>query len=276
MNLQLTIKKCNEILKTATVLDYKNNTILLCCFVLNKTKTELFLINEITKLNYNKIINLAKKRASGIPLQYLIGYVDFYYNKIYVNKNVLIPRNETEQLCDIISNEINSNCSLLDLCCGSGCIGLGLKQKNNGLKVTLSDISKKAIYVTKKNAKLNNLKVKVVLSDLFENVKGKFDIIVSNPPYIKTADLAKLSVEVKHEPVIALDGKNSGLTYYYKIIKAAPNYLNKNGKIYFECGATQAQKIAKCLEKNFDCIKIIKDYYGKQRFVTGVLKSKTC
>lgn len=273
MELQKTIKLSNEILKNAGVLDYKNNTTLLCSYVLGKTKGELILVNDITKKQHNKIIELTKKRASGIPLQYLTKYVDFYYNKIYVNKNVLIPRNETEQLCDIIVSEIKENSAVLDLCCGSGCIGLGIKNKVNSASVTLSDVSDKALYVAKKNALKNNLNVKIKKSNLFDNVNGKFDVIVSNPPYIKTSDLNKLSIEVKHEPVLALDGDKDGFKYYLKIINDAPKFLNKNGKIYFECGVGQAQKIAKCLEKNFYCIKIIKDYYNKQRFVTGVLKS---
>ena len=108
---------------------------------------------------------------------------------------------------------------------------------------------------------------------MLNSVKGKFDVIVSNPPYIKTKDLEHLSIEVKHEPVLALDGSKDGYAYYKRIIDEVPNFLNNNGRIYFECGVGQAQKIAKYLEKNFDCIKIIKDYYGKSRFVTGVIKS---
>lgn len=273
MDKESTIKLSNEILKNAGVLDYKNNTTFLCCHILNKTKSELILVKEITLAQHNKIINLSKKRAKGIPLQYLIGYVDFYYNKIYVNKNVLIPRNETEQLCDIIVSDLNPNSSVLDLCTGSGCIGLGIKHKCDSASVTLSDVSSKALYVAKKNALKNNLDVKIIKSNLFSNISEKFDVIVSNPPYIKSGDLSSLSAEVKHEPLLALDGDKDGYKFYYKIINDAPQFLNKNGKIYFECGLGQAQKIAKCLEKNFDCIKIIKDYYNKQRFVTGVLKS---
>ena len=273
MDIQSTVKLCNEILKNANVLDYKNNTTFLCCYVLNKTRLELMLLTSIDIKAHNKIIKLAKKRASGLPLQYIIGYVDFYYNKIYVNKNVLIPRNETEQLCDIVVSELKPNFNVLDLCTGSGCIGLGIKNKFKNCNVTLSDVSKKAIYVAKKNAKQNNLKVKIIKSDLLNSVKGKFDVIVSNPPYIKTKDLEHLSIEVKHEPVLALDGSKDGYAYYKRIIDEVPYFLNNNGRIYFECGVGQAQKIAKYLEKNFDCIKIIKDYYGKSRFVTGVIKS---
>ncbi len=264
--------QCNKILSNAKVLDYKNNTNILCCFVLNKTINELLMVDKITDEQHNKIISLAKKRAKGVPLQYLVKYVDFYYNKIYVNKNVLIPRNAPEHLCDIVCNEITDGCSVLDLCSGSGCIGLAIKRGKPNCSVTLSDISKKAIYVAKKNAKLNNLNVKFINSNLFENINKKFDVIVSNPPYIKTEDIKNLSIEVKHEPVLALDGDKNGLKFYKEIATIAPKYLNKNGVIYFECGAKQPQVVAKYLKKNFDCIRIISDYYGKQRFVVGVLK----
>lgn len=272
MELNNTIKQSIKILEQNGVLEAKTNAMLLCCHVLKKSKSEVMLTKTILKLQHDRIVRLSNKRASGIPVQYITKQVDFYYNKIYVNKNVLIPRNETEQLCDIVSNELKGG-AVLDLCTGSGCIGLGIKNKVKTARVTLSDVSDKALYVAKKNARANNLNVKIIKSDLFKNIKEKFDVIVSNPPYIKTKDLMELSKEVCHEPSLALDGGEGGYKFYEQIISMAPQFLNKFGKIYFECGVGQAQKIAKCLEKNFDCIKIIKDYYNKQRFVTGVIKS---
>lgn len=276
MELLKTKKQCNNILKSAGINDYVNNTNILCEHVLKVSKSELFCNIEISEKNHKKIIFLAKKRASGIPLQYIVGYVFFFNNKIYVNKNVLIPRNETEQLLEIVSLHLYNNCKVLDLCSGSGCIGLGLKKFNENLFVTLCDISKKALYVAKKNAKANNLKVNFRHSDLFQNVKGKFNIIVSNPPYIKEKDLQTLSVEVQNEPQLALNGKTDGLWYYKKIIENAPKFLENNGEIFFECGIKQAYSVAKYLEKNFECIKIIKDYYGINRFVYAKLKENIC
>lgn len=263
-------KEFNNILKNSGITDYDNNTTQIFLWVLGLTKTELLLKEEITEEEYLKIKRLILKRAKHYPLQYLIKYVEFYGNKIYVNKSVLIPRNETEQLCEMVSKTAN-NKSVLDLCTGSGCIGLGIKA-NSTATVTLSDVSSKAIYVAKKNAKLNNLTVKIVKSDLFENIKGKFDIIVSNPPYIKTKDLSGLQPEVKFEPMLALDGMADGYYFYRKIINQAVNFLNPGGEIYFEYGVGQSKTIAKLLSKRFECIRIIKDYYNKNRFIYAKLK----
>ena len=267
-------KEFYNILKQSNIVDYENNAAQLFLHVLGCTKVELLTKQTITKEEYSKIKKLVLKRSKHEPLQYIIGEVEFCGNRIKVNKNVLIPRNETEQLCDIVSKTANGK-KVLDLCCGSGCIGLGIKA-NSGADVSLVDVSQKALNVANINAKLNNLNVKLIKSDLFNNVKGKFDIIVSNPPYIKTKDLETLQAEVKREPVLALDGDEDGYSFYRKIIKQAPEFLNKNGVIYFEYGVGQAKTIEKLLKKNFECIRIIKDYYNKNRFIYAKLKDIVC
>lgn len=267
-------QECYNILKQNGVDDYENNTTQIFLHVLGCSRVELLTREYITANEYNKIKKLVLKRSEHQPLQYLIGEVDFCGNRIKVNKNVLIPRNETEQLCDMVSKTSN-NKTILDLCCGSGCIGLGIKA-NSTADVTLADISQKAVDVAKMNAKANNLNVKIVKSDLFENINQKFDIIVSNPPYIKTNDLNNLQPEVKCEPVLALDGDKDGYAFYRRIIDSAPAFLNKNGEIYFEYGVGQAKTIEKLLKKNFECIRIIKDYYNKNRFIYAKLKDILC
>jgi release factor glutamine methyltransferase len=260
----------NEILKQSGVDDVSNNVTQLFLHALNLNRSELVLKTDLTNEEYNKVKRLVKKRAKHYPLQYIIKSVEFYGNTICVNKNVLIPRNETEQLCEMVAKNANGK-KVLDLCTGSGCIGLGIKA-NSTANVTLADISKGALNVARKNAKLNGLKVKVVETDLFSNVKGKFDIIVSNPPYIKTKDLEKLQPEVKFEPELALDGMADGYYFYKKIINEAPKFLNKFGEIYFEVGVGQAKTVAKLLSKHFECIRIVKDYYNKERIVYAKLK----
>lgn len=274
MELNKAKQEFNKILKDNGVVDYENNTTQLFLWVLKVNKVELLLKQQISNKEYKKLKQLVLKRAKHYPLQYLIKSVEFFGNKIIVNKNVLIPRNETEQLCEMVAKNSN-NKKVLDLCSGSGCIGLGIKL-NSSADVTLSDISSGALKVAKKNAKQNKLNVKFIKSNLFENIKEKFDIIVSNPPYIKTCDLINLQPEVKFEPMVALDGKDDGLFFYKKIIEEAPKFLNDFGEIYFEFGLGQEQSIKKLLSKDFECIKIFKDYYNKNRFIYAKLKDRLC
>lgn len=263
-------KEFNNILKQNGVEDVNNNVTQLFLHALNLTRAQLILKTELTFEEYSKVKRLVKKRALRYPLQYIIKQVEFLGNTIIVNKNVLIPRNETEQLAQMVASVANDK-QVLDLCTGSGCIGLGIKA-NSTAEVTLSDVSENALKVARKNAKLNGLNVKIVKSDLFLNIKGKFDIIVSNPPYIKTKDLISLQPEVKFEPELALDGMSDGYYFYKKIIEEAPKFLNKFGEIYFEVGVGQAKTIAKLLSKHFECIRIVKDYYNKERIVCAKLK----
>lgn len=274
ISIQSAKKEFNQILKENGVADYENNVTQIFLHILNCSRVDLLIKDSISVEEYSQAKKLVLKRADRYPLQYLIGEVEFCGNRIMVNPNVLIPRNETEQLCDMISKTAD-NKSVLDLCCGSGCIGLGIKA-NSSADVTLVDISSKALTVAKNNAKLNGLDIKVIKSNLFDKVKGKFDIIVSNPPYIKTKDLLDLQPEVKNEPMLALDGEEDGYAFYRRIIDAAPKYLNQNGEIYFEYGVGQSKTIEKLLKKNFECIKILKDYYNKNRFIYAKLKDIVC
>jgi len=266
----------------------------LLCLVLNVEYKDLMLKTEISDDDYKKFKKAIKLRIKGNPIQKIIGYTDFYGVRISYNDKTLTPRQETEILAEMVSKYINSAdnkediknyttssnddhhgkiLSVLDLCCGSGCIGLSIA-KNTNAKVTLSDISKHAIKHTKQNAKQNKItKVKLIKSDLFEKIDKKFDIIVSNPPYIKSEDLNNLEREVKkHDPMIALDGGITGFDFYEQIIKELPKHLNKGGKVYFEVGIYQDKKVAKLLEENFEEIKILKDYANINRFVVAKLK----
>lgn len=226
---------------------------------------------EVAIKEEKRAIKIAKQRCKNIPLQYLLETTTFWGVTIRCNKNVLIPRPETEYLTDIVIKTEKEAKSVLDLCCGSGCIGLAIK-KHTKADVDLADVSRKAIKETKLNAKNNNLKVNVIQSDLFDKIITKYDLIVSNPPYIKTTDLAALQPEVKMEPKLALDGGKDGYDFYREIIEKAPNFLNKNGKIYFEIGQEQGKEVAKLLKKDFTNIVVMQDYNGIDRIVYATLK----
>ena len=250
---------------------------------------ELYKVKSLTDKQYKKYIKLINLRCKHVPLDKIIGYREFYSLKFPYNRNVLTPRNETELLADKLIRDIQdvikknkepSPLSLLDLCSGSGCLGLSVAHHTN-VNVSLSDISKKAIRVAKYNNKYNNklralenkspINPNFIVSDLFDNIQCTYDIIVCNPPYIKTEELQKLEIEVRDfDPILALDGGKDGLDFYRKIIKLAPKYLNLDnglGKIYFEIGVGQSEAIVKMLGKHFVDIEVIKDYSGIDRFI---------
>ena len=159
--------------------------------------------------------------------------------------------------------------SCLDMCCGSGIIGITINKETN-IKVTCADISIKALRVAKRNINLHKANINIIKSNLFCKIKNRFDIIVSNPPYIPTQDIEKLDSVVKnHEPHLALDGSSDGLKFYREIIAQAPNFLNNNGWLCFEVGINQAKEVEELLKNNFKNVKIVKDYNNIERVVIG-------
>lgn len=214
---------------------------------------------------FSRAIN---QRAKHVPLDKIIGYTDFMDIRIPFNKCTLTPRQETEIMVDdIIRMYKGKKPDILDLCTGSGCIGLSIA-KALGTQVMLSDISKKAIRVAKKNAKLNGVYVTILHSDLFDNIPTTFDIIISNPPYIKRKDLESLEIEVRDfDPVISLDGGESGLDFYRKIIAEAPKFLNSHGSLWLEIGIDQSADIVEMLKKDFEDIAVKKDFAGIDRYI---------
>lgn len=242
---------------------------ILLCETLGVRFDELYKIEEIDKKMAKKVKNFAKKRQNGMPIQKIFKRAYFFDYVFFVNKNVLCPRPETELLAEEVIKIADKNCRVLDLCTGSGCLAVTI-QKKIGANVTASDISKKALYVAKKNAKYLNANVKYVCSDMFKNIKGKFDIIVSNPPYIPTKTCQTLDREVKDfDPIISLDGGNDGLDFYRTICKNAKKYLNKNGKILLEVGINQAKTVENMLKNAGFGSKIKKDYNNIERIVIG-------
>jgi release factor glutamine methyltransferase len=210
-----------------------------------------------------------KKMESGIPLQYIIGNVDFYGLNFIVNENVLIPRFETELLVEKTISYINkyftNDLKIVDLGTGSGCIAITLSKKLN-VRVDAVDISASALEVAKKNNIINNTNVNFYLGNMLEPLSKKYDVIISNPPYI-AYDEEIMDIVKNNEPSIALYADNNGLYYYEEIIKNCKNYLNGNGLLAFEIGYMQASSIKKLAKKYLNKEAIIeKDYSNKDRF----------
>lgn len=227
--------------------------------------------DEIEKTEKEVFDGLIDRRIKGEPFQYIVGNCCFFGYDFLVNESVLVPRADTEVWVEKViklAKEIKAN-SILDLCTGSGCIAITLKKELKDVLLYGVDISEKALAVAKENAKINNADVKFILSDLFNDLPmNKFDIIVSNPPYIPSKEIQTLAKDVQREPIIALDGGEDGLEFYRKIIKKAKEFLEENGYLALEFGHDQAEKVEKILlENEFEVLDIIKDYSGNTRAI---------
>lgn len=219
----------------------------------------------------DKIDELAAERIKGKPLSYVLGNADFYGYEIKVDERVLIPRPETEELVSEVLKVVKNTDKVLDLCTGSGAIALVINKKS-GASVTATDISEAALEVAKENFKQFDAAVETRLIDLYGDLSEKFDIIVSNPPYIKTEEIDTLDKEVKdYEPRIALDGGEDGLDFYRRICEGAKQRLSEHGKLFLEAGYGEAEEIKKMLENDFN-VEIIKDISGIDRIIKAELK----
>ena len=240
--------------------------------------------------------DLIARRAAGEPLQYITGQQEFMGLDFKVNPWVLIPRQDTETMVEDAIELISKGTvraaeyakaggikDVLDLCCGSGAIGVSIAKMCPKTRVTCSDISEEALSVAKENARANDCKsVKFEKSDLFAGFAGKlgrkkFDLIISNPPYIKSEVIPTLQTEVKdHEPMMALDGGQDGLDFYRRIAEAAPGHLTRDGILMMEIGRDQGEEVTELLRKteSFELIDCLKDLAGRDRIVIGRLVKK--
>lgn len=245
----------------------------ICCEVTGKRRSEMVFIKDFSETELKQINEFVEKRLQHIPLAYILGKTNFYGLDFVVTRDVLIPRLDTEVLVEEIIQELKNYSKpveILDIGTGSGAIAITLA-KNTNAKVTAVDISPKALAVAKKNAVLNKVDVKFIESDLFENLgRKKFDIIVSNPPYIESEVIDELMPEVKDfEPILALDGGKDGLQFYRRIVDEADKHLKKNGKLFFEIGYNQWKPVGKIMIEKFKNIFVIKDYQNNDRVVVG-------
>lgn len=226
---------------------------------------------DITEEQQAEYTSVLKKRAERIPLQYITGEQEFMGLKFLVNSNVLIPRQDTEVLVEEALKKIKPGMEVLDLCTGSGCIIISILKNAPEVTGVAADISKQALNIAKENAKLNEVSVRFETSDLFNSIKGTFDVIVSNPPYIPTEEITKLMPEVRDfEPYDALDGKEDGLYFYRKIIQEGKQYLKPDGYLMFEIGYDQGEDVSELMQRaGYGEIKVVKDLAGLDRVVIG-------
>lgn len=263
-------KALREILKENAAFEAKEIIMSVCGM-----STSDWIINrkaEVKEEHVNKVLEMAHRRISGEPLQYIIGKAGFMGMDFEVNKNTLIPRQDTETLIETLIDMIGDRkVSILDIGTGSGCIGISLGTFLKDARITVLDISQEALNTALRNADRNGVKIKAVCMDILSEIpEGKYDIIVSNPPYIETSIIKSLQTEVRdYEPLSALDGGSDGLLFYRRVTDIAPRLLNEKGILAYEIGYDQGKKVHMLMEKDFYDIRIIKDYCGNDRVITG-------
>lgn len=264
-------KKAQEILKENGIEDFKSDAFFLLEGIFKVSRAELLSEREV---DFDILKNALERRIKGEPCAYITGETEFMSLPFKVNKNVLIPRQDTENLIEFLMEKIGKGAKILDLCTGSGCIGISLKKYIENSIVTMVDISEGAISVAKENALLNNVEVNIIKDDVLNPSYNyeKYDLIVSNPPYIEEDVVETLEKTVKDfEPRLALDGGKDGLVFYRKIARDFKKHLN--GRLAFEIGFNQGETVKEILEENgYENIEVIKDYNGNNRIVTGVHK----
>lgn len=249
---------------------------------------DLIKYSDCNEEQYRIFMDALKRRSEGEPFAYIKGEKEFMRLSFKVNKHTLIPRDDTEILVQksieiinsfyevnktiSISKKTNSKMRILDMCTGSGCIAISIVKYVSRCVMDAVDVSKEALKIAKQNAKINDVKMNFIESNLFDKIenRNKYDMIISNPPYIESDIIDELQKEVKNEPRIALDGGKDGLYFYKKITKEAKKYLNSNGVLLFEIGFNQAQDVINILKENdFKDIEVIKDLNGNDRVVLG-------
>lgn len=237
--------------------------------VLGIRRSELSAEKVIKPSEERKLSAIIGERLTGRPLWYIIGDVDFYDCKIKVDERALIPRPETEILAQQVVGAVEEGDKVLDLCTGSGCIAISVAKhcRDMNIHVTAADVSDAAIMLAKENANFNSVNVNFIRSDLFDNVHGRFNLIVCNPPYVKTGEIPLLQKEVKDfEPRIALDGGEDGLEFYRRLSSEITRYIVRGGMLLLEVGEGQAKEVLKLFEKRKYAM-IVKDFSGAERFL---------
>lgn len=276
MTIQENLKGAIQELKEKNIEEPVLKARLLLCYILGVGKEYLIIYGD-TELEIKKekeYKETIQRLIKGYPLQYITHHQEFMKLDFYVDKNVLIPRADTEvtveEVVSYCKEQTNEKARILDLCTGSGAIAISLKKYLPNCDIVGADISKKALEVAKKNAKRNNISnITWIESDLFEHIEGKFDIIVSNPPYIKTDVISTLEKQVRQEPILALDGGEDGIKFYRRIIQQGSNYLKKMGTIFLEIGYDQKQEVLSIIKENkqYKKVKVKKDLAGNDRMI---------
>ncbi|MDL5042587.1 peptide chain release factor N(5)-glutamine methyltransferase [Streptococcus raffinosi] len=235
------------------------------------TQFVLHLRQEVSEEDEKLLSNIFHQLKAHKPAQYILGFEDFHGLRFQVDERVLIPRPETEELVELILAENpKTELKVLDIGTGSGAIAVSLKESCPLWQVTASDLSVDALELARENAKLNRVDISFIQSDVFENISGSFDIIVSNPPYISENDKNEVGLNVlASEPKMALFADEDGLAIYRQIIEGAAKHLSPQGKLYFEIGYKQGSDLKKLLSLHFPdkCVRVLKDQFGQDRMV---------
>jgi len=265
-----------------------NESELLFTQILDCNRADLYLNRDLplAKDKAALVSSVLRKRCCGEPLQYILGKTEFMGWEFMVAPGVLIPRPETEILVEAAvkiaprrPGAPASQLKVLDLGTGSGCIAISLAKFIKNINVTASDISGEALEIAKQNASLNNVEIRFLQGDLFSNYDLRpmtYDLIISNPPYVPTAEIDTLQPEVRQEPAIALDGGRDGLDFYRRIIAEAPAYLRGEGFLIMEMGFNQCSAIKEIFNScgKFRIVEVIKDYTHIDRVIVAKMKSK--
>ena len=271
MTIKQAITKGMIMLKSNNVESPKLKARLLLQYVLDKPRQYIIVYDnkEIDKQQQWQYFVNIEKLTKGIPLQHITHRQEFMKMDFFVDENVLIPRPDTEILVEKaieICNNHGNDIKILDLCTGSGAIGISIAKNIKNAKIYATDIKNTVIDIAKQNAKQNNVdNIEFIVSDMFENIQEKdFDIIVSNPPYIETDVIKTLPTEVRNEPIIALDGGKDGLKFYKIILSEYKKYLKKDGYLLLEIGYNQAKSVGELINLNYS---IIEDLAGNDRVI---------
>lgn len=272
MTLAELLRRGEERLTQAGVPEAKLNAWYLFSYCFEMDRSRYFLhseeeAEEEKRYAYERALSRRERR---IPLEHITHETEFMGLPFYVDEHVLIPRQDTECLVEEVL-KVSEGKDVLDLCTGTGCIGISLAVLGKCHSVTLADISSEALQAAERNAERNGAEVTIVESNLFADLKGSYDVIVSNPPYIPTEEIGKLMPEVRdHEPHLALDGAEDGLFFYRSIIKESRMFLRKGGTLHFEIGYDQGEAVSRLMrEAGFTLVEIKKDLAGLDRIVEG-------
>lgn len=244
---------------------------LLLEFVCHTNRNDLLAHGDraVSSEEEDQYMDMIVRRATGEPLQYITGEQDFMGLTFYTHESTLIPRQDTECLVEEVMLQLHDGMRILDMCSGSGCILLSLLKYSNDCVGVGAEVQSEAVALARRNAQNLGIEATFIESDLFSQVQGRYDIIVSNPPYIESAIIETLDREVReHEPVSALDGGEDGLFFYRKIIEGAKGHLSRGGKLFFEIGYNQAKDVSDILNRNgYTEIVVKKDLAGLDRVV---------
>lgn len=273
MTLQKAFEHGRRVLEDAEIGDAEVDAWLLLEYVTGITRAGYYMDTqkEISLEQEETYRAYIEQRRTRIPLQHITGVQEFMGLEFCVNEHVLVPRQDTEVLVESALHVLEPGMRVLDMCTGSGCILVSLLKLKEGVSGVGVDISEDALRVAEENCEKHGADAELIHSNLFEQVQGTYDVIVSNPPYIRTAVIAGLQEEVKlHDPMLALDGMEDGLHFYREIVEKSPKYLNKGGKLYFEIGHDQGEDVKSLMERaGFTEVTVKKDLAGLDRVVFG-------